>query len=235
MTQVDEISETATGEEAVYRRIWDAILHQRLAPGTKLTEEALCEAFATSRMRVRKALQRLAHEQIVDLVPNRGAFVARPGAAEAIDVIAVRRLLERHVIGVVAAQEPARRRASCNRLAEHVERERRAREAGDIGLQIRLSGEFHLVLAEASASPTLLKFMRELVLRNSLINAVFQSQSPTDCALNEHRDLVELIGAGDVEQAITCMDHHLLGKRDRLQLDRKQLESPDLRALLDIG
>ena len=53
-------------------------MSQRLAPGTKLPEATLCELFGVGRSVVRKVLQKLAHDHIVQLRPNRGAIVAVP-------------------------------------------------------------------------------------------------------------------------------------------------------------
>ena len=62
----------------IYRTIFEAVMSQRLAPGTRLAEVALCELFGVGRTVVRKVLQELAHDHIVDLKPNRGATVAAP-------------------------------------------------------------------------------------------------------------------------------------------------------------
>ena len=63
---------TGTQDDIVYAHIFDAILEQRLAPGTKLSEEALGEIFGVSRTIIRRALSRLAHEGV--LLPERGQF-----------------------------------------------------------------------------------------------------------------------------------------------------------------
>ncbi len=73
---------TGTQDDIVYAHIFDAILEQRLAPGTKLSEEALGEIFGVSRTIIRRALSRLAHEGVVLLRPNRGAVVASPSVDE---------------------------------------------------------------------------------------------------------------------------------------------------------
>ena len=44
-------------------------MSQRLASGTKRPEEPLCRLFGVSRAVVRKVLQRLAHDHIVQLIP----------------------------------------------------------------------------------------------------------------------------------------------------------------------
>lgn len=65
-------------EERMYHEIYDAIMEHRLPPRTKLTEHALCEIYATARHTVRKVFSRLAADGLVDLEPNRGAFIAAP-------------------------------------------------------------------------------------------------------------------------------------------------------------
>ena len=88
---------SGTQDDIVYAHIFEAILEQRLAPGTKLSEEALGEIFGVSRTIIRRALSRLAHEGVVLLRPNRGAVVASPSVEEARQVFLARRLVERAI------------------------------------------------------------------------------------------------------------------------------------------
>jgi DNA-binding GntR family transcriptional regulator len=52
------------------------ILSGELAPGSRLDEQSLAQRFEVSRTPVREALRRLANTGLIDLKPNRGAFVA---------------------------------------------------------------------------------------------------------------------------------------------------------------
>ena len=85
-------------EDFVYQQISDAILEQRLAPGTKLTEESLSEIFGASRTVIRRALTRLKYENIVEIRPNRGAIVASPTTAQSMQVFDARMIVEEAVI-----------------------------------------------------------------------------------------------------------------------------------------
>lgn len=64
-----------TAEQFVYENIKDAIYKRRLAPGSALKEQNLCDAFNVSRTPVRGALRRLSEDGFVAIINNRGAFV----------------------------------------------------------------------------------------------------------------------------------------------------------------
>jgi len=74
--------------------IRDAILDGRLAPGRHLKERELCEMFQVSRSLVREAVQKLAAEELVTLVPHRGLTVARIDRRAARELYKVRAVLE---------------------------------------------------------------------------------------------------------------------------------------------
>ena len=82
----------------IYERIWTAIVDHSLPPGTKLTEDRLGEIFGVGRTRIRQVLFQLAHEGVVTLQHNRGAFVAQPSVREAREVFEARRAIEWAVI-----------------------------------------------------------------------------------------------------------------------------------------
>lgn len=72
--------------EHVAARLALAIHEHRLAPGTKLSEDEVGLVYGVSRTVVRAALQRLAHDRLITLRRNRGAFVAQPSIREAREV-----------------------------------------------------------------------------------------------------------------------------------------------------
>ena len=70
------------GAQGIADQLAIAIHEHRLAPGAKLSEDEVGEVFGVSRTVVRAALQILAHDKMVDLKRNRGAFVAQPSVKE---------------------------------------------------------------------------------------------------------------------------------------------------------
>ncbi|MGN6659788.1 MAG: GntR family transcriptional regulator, partial [Achromobacter mucicolens] len=148
-----------TSVTGIYERIYRAILDNRLKPGTKLVEERLAEIFEVSRPRIREVLARLAHEQIVELFPQRGAYVAKPSIEKARDVFEARRLIEPAVVRRLTQNLTPEKLA---RLREHVVLEHDARKRDDKRAIIRLAGEFHILLSELAGNGELARTMREL-------------------------------------------------------------------------
>lgn len=191
--------------ESVYRALRRAIIEQALKPGIKLPEDSIGEQLGVSRTLVREAFGRLAVEGLVELKPNRGASVAYPTLEEARDVFEVRRGLERLVAENLAGRLTA---AQAAELEAHVEQEQKAHEQ-DGPESIRLSGEFHIKLATMTGNALLLRYVQEASSRCSLILAIYGRPHSSECAVSEHRQLIEALRAGDATRASDLMDHHL--------------------------
>jgi DNA-binding GntR family transcriptional regulator len=224
-------------ENEIYERMVETILDHRLPPGTKLVEDRLATAFGVSRTRIRPVLVRLANEQIVTLTPNRGATVAQPTEAEAREVFEVRRLIEPTLIACFIAKASADDIAV---LAQCIAQEEEARQAGDMRRAIRLSGDFHLQIANAALHQTLGRILRELVSRTSLILMTYgtnmQPQSDANrCGCQEHRALLDAIRLRDAKEAGRLMGTHLAQLESQLQFSQTDANVPDLLLLFGSG
>jgi len=203
----DEVkSANMTQDDIVYAHIFDAILERRLPPSTKLNEEALGEIFSVSRTIIRRALLRLSHEQVVVIRPNRGAVVASPTIEEAKQVFIARHTLEAAITRLATEQAT---QAKLAKLRALISLENEATRQGDSGKAIRLSGEFHLKLAEMSGNVPLFNFQRSLVSLTSLIIAQYEVGNSAHCVLDEHSKLIDAIEAKDADTACQLMKEHL--------------------------
>jgi DNA-binding GntR family transcriptional regulator len=220
----------ALGEDAIYERLLAAIFEHRLPPGTKLGEDRLAAIFGVSRARIRRVLPRLAHEGVVALEPNRGAFVAKPSVTEAREVFEARRLVEPGIVERVLARPE--RRAIIARLRQHVLAERKARTEGDLRSVVRLSGEFHTLLADMAGNAVLAKTMRELATRTCLVIALYDRPSMPSCLGEEHADIVDALGVGEGHRAVRLMLEHLQHVERNLDLSIAEAAPVELEAAL---
>src|SRR5699024_10857725 len=124
-----------------------AIISNLLEPGTKLPEDALAETYKVSRTSIRKALQRLAHEGLVDIRMNHGASVAQPTLKDARDLFASRQILECGAMAQVIEHITKDDVALLKQIASD---ELRAAENNDRSVSIFLSGRFHIELIRIS-------------------------------------------------------------------------------------
>lgn len=216
-------------EQMIVDRIYSAVMEQKLAPRTKLSEAALCDSFGVGRMRVRRSLLLLASQGIVDLHSNRGAYVACPSPEEADEVFEARMMIEPGLVRAMAENAPEKVIAG---LRTHLKREDEARNQQERSKIIRLSGEFHVELAKGHGNSALTRFMRELVTRTSLIVGLFGTNREATCPDDEHSQIVEAIAAGDGEQAAMRVKHHLTHIRQGLDVTNVNSEPPDLARIL---
>ncbi|MCW5635304.1 MAG: GntR family transcriptional regulator [Rubrivivax sp.] len=213
--------------DEIYEKIYVAILEHRLHPGTKLVEERLAEIFGVSRARIREVLARLAHEQVVDIVPQRGAYVAKPTIEQALDVFEARRLIEpavlRRLIENLTPEKLARLRA-------HAELEVDARRRDDKRAVIRLSGEFHSLAAELAGNTALARSMRELSVLTCLMIFLYDAPTSTSCRADEHAQIIDAIGKRDAPRAERLMLEHLEHIESSMKLETTAVEV-DLEAI----
>jgi DNA-binding GntR family transcriptional regulator len=212
----------------IYAGLRDAIFAHRLTPGTKLPEDELASIYAVSRTVVRSALQALAHDRLVRLELNRGAFVAQPSQTEAREIFDMRILVEPRAAALAAGRATA---ADERRLRLHLEEEHAAMREGRDSEALMLSARFHVLVAEIAGHAILCEFVTDLVMRSSLIIALYWSRRDTLCASHAHVPLLEAIARNKPEKAAELMARHLADLLSELDLTPSDVKP---RSLADI-
>ena len=195
-----------------------AILEHRLGPGQKLSEDEVGDIFGVSRTVARAALQALAHNGLVTVERNRGAFVSKPTIREAHEVFEARGLIEPRVARMAAASASA---DDLGRLRGHVDAADQALAAGDFGRALSLSGTFHVAIADIADQRILGAFVRSLISRSSLIIALYWRRPDTACESHSHEALLQAFSAKDLIAAEEIMKSHLIDLHSGLDLNEK--------------
>lgn len=212
--------------QAAHRALKNAILDQALPPGSKLPEDSIGERLGVSRTLVREALVRLSEEGLVEMIPNKGAVVARPTLEEARHVHITRVALEQLVVETLANHLTAEQE---QKLRDHIDAEEAAtghREA----ISVRLAGEFHTLLASMTNNEILGRYINELVARSSLILSMYARPHSSECGVAEHREILTSIKSGDSSKAVDLMTRHLESIINRALLPKDQ--DSDIRDVL---
>ena len=216
-------------DEDIYTRLHTAIARQQLPPGTRLREDEIRQIFGVSRARIRTVFSRLAHTGIVTLEPNRGASVTRPSVREAKEIFAARRAIEGTIVRE-AVQRASKRDIA--RMREHLSREKDADHRRDRAEMIRLSGEFHLLIAEIAGNDVLRKFLADLITRESLVILTYEQPGRPSCSQHEHEHILDAFAQGQADTAAGLMIAHLDAIEGRLDFGERQPAAIDLASIL---
>ena len=215
----------------IYQTVFERVMSQQLAPGTKLPEAALCQLFNVGRTTVQKALQKLAHDHIVELRPNRGAVVAMPTPQEMHEIFEARRTLEASML-VLAVRRATKKDIAA--LRRHLKEEHAVMHTWKQTDWARLASSFHLRVAELARNPILHRYLAELLSRCSLIVALHEPGGHASCEHEEHARVVDCIANGDEAGAVRAMEEHLQELEQRIRLVAQQ-PGNSLARMLGVG
>jgi DNA-binding GntR family transcriptional regulator len=138
-------SETLT--EQAYRVIEEQIVTLRLKPGDILSEQMLSANFEIGRTPIREALQRLAREGLITILPRKGILVSDLNPRNQLLVLEVRRELERLLSRVGAERATAEQRAQFENIARGMDQA--AKTNDDIAF-MRLDRQLNQLMIEAA-------------------------------------------------------------------------------------
>lgn len=191
-------------EEIIYQRLVNAIIDKRLRPGQHLNEVKLAESYQIPRSRVRRVLERLRDENVVEIRLHHGAFICRPTVAEAEYVFEARRHLEDVVIRLVCERAAV---DDFHALRAMLVQERSAFDAHRSDVN-RMAAEFHILLARIARNPVIERMVGLLIQRCILVQSMYETSEGVLCLTDEHAQLVESLAAGNVDDALIKMHHH---------------------------
>jgi DNA-binding GntR family transcriptional regulator len=216
---IDESSTETRGDMAAatdqtVARIRRSIMEGDLEPGARLQEVELAAQLGVSRTPVREALRTLSSQGLVEILPNRGARVARWSFKDLEEIYELRIMLEGR-----AAEHAASRMgpADTDRLTELCgQMEACARRGGmhDLLALSDLNARFHRSVIDAADSPRLAT-MLDAVVQVPLVMRTFVRYTPEALArsMGHHRELTAAINARVPEWAGSVMRSHIMAAR----------------------
>jgi DNA-binding GntR family transcriptional regulator len=205
---VDERGESLHEKLVVLLR--DLIVEGDIEPGARISERLLCERFGVSRTPLREALKVLASEGLVELLPNRGARIARLDDKDVADMFEVMAVLEalagRLACARIGEAALAEIRALHYQMLAHYMRRR-------LPEYFRLNQAIHEAIVEAAANPVLKATY--LGLSGRIRRARYRANMSDErwaATVAEHEEILTALGARDGESLAGILDRHLRNK-----------------------
>jgi DNA-binding GntR family transcriptional regulator len=205
-----ELATTIGGQHTPLRDQVLIALRQRIVngdypPGERLTEDRLAEDFGVSRNPVREALRVVEAEGFVNLVPRRGAFVARPDASTIADMFAMREQLETMAARLAAERATAPDVVDLRALLDAA---RDATSRVDLSRVAELNSELHMRVVAISGNKWLASIATSLYLQVQWVFRIGAAHRAPHSWI-EHIRLVDAIEAGDPDEAEAAARSHV--------------------------
>jgi DNA-binding GntR family transcriptional regulator len=198
-----------------YERLKDALQHAELQPGEVLSETRLSRALGISRTPVREALQQLAQEGLVQVIPGRAVTVAAPSVRSVMDVVHLRMLLEPELVRLAAETIAGE---DLHALGAAVDKMASACQDGDQLSWSRADTDFHDILGRVCPNQLLAEVVIQMRNRAHHLANIDSQTNPARLAActDEHRAIVDSIEARDAEGASHAVREHIEMLRESL-------------------
>jgi DNA-binding GntR family transcriptional regulator len=193
--------------DRVYRQLRDEIVFLELPPGAPLREVDVAQRLGVGRTPVREALQRLAMNYLVELLPGRGAFVAPISLTDLVKISEIRLNLEGFAAASAATRATDADRAVLRDLRDQIMRvTSETPRATLIGLDQDVHRAVYNATHNAFLEDCLNRYLN-LTLRAWVL--VLDSVGGVTEMVDEHASLLDAVIEGDAEKAGRLAREHI--------------------------
>jgi DNA-binding GntR family transcriptional regulator len=199
----DRVSESLS--ERAYRAIRDLIVRVDLAPGDVIREDDLQARLGIGRTPIREALQRLARDQFVTVIPRRGMLVAGVDVTELSMLYETRAILEPYATRLACARGRAEHWEA---MASAIDVARRPGTSNDDLMAIDRT--CHEIVWSASGNRFLTDTLDMLYAQSDRLWHLYLADvSDMRHAVEEHAEIHGALVAGDAERAASLAEAHM--------------------------
>ncbi|MCL2492705.1 MAG: GntR family transcriptional regulator [Clostridiales bacterium] len=197
-------------------RIRIEILTERFLPGDKVTEQSFSERYGVSRTPVREALRNLETEGLIEMIPNRGAFIVGITETEIKDLYALRMNAETQAVRWAVER---RTKGEMEALEESLDFMVFYTERLDAKRMRSINAGFHHRIAAAAHNRILLDELNRMqeYLRYS-VRVLPYREEDLPAILEEHKKIFAAFTKKDPEKGAAAMQTHIQNSLKRTGL-----------------
>lgn len=203
----------------VFQQLKNSILAGEFENGAELREIALSKKLGVSRTPVREALRQLEQEGLVEIYPNRGAYVKGITYKDVEDIFRIRARLE----GLCAEMAVSSiTQEQLDKLDEIILLSKFYEEKKDMEHLLKMDSQFHEVLFESCGSKMLehqLKDYHQYVQKARLRSLKRQERAKKSTM--EHEEILDAIKARDAQKADELATRHILNAIANIRLEHE--------------
>lgn len=192
----------------VYKVLREAILKGELMIGEKITEMEIASELSVSRTPVREAFRMLEQEELINIIPQQGVFIAGIETKKEIDdIFQIRVELEGLAAYLAAKNIDQEQRKMLKNYIQEIEN---CIESNDQRGCIRVDIAFHRIIKEAAQNKWLAKFLDTLFEQATRFRrSSFSRAGRMEEFLAEHKELAAAIINGEAKEARLSAEAHI--------------------------
>lgn len=191
-----------------YSRLKDDILNKRISWGQKLNVTELTARFGISRSPVVKAIERLSHEGLVQIIPNRGSFVSAPTKRDIVEIAQVRIAYELMACELAVRRDKSALLANQEKTEAPILECERKGEAIPAEVWFTYDRDFHRIFAEVAGNRRLLEIYEQVRSQIELFR-VFYDEDDALRALELHREILASLRQDQLAEALRVLRLHI--------------------------
>lgn len=189
----------------VYDILKDMIANHRFQPGARLNVEQITKELGVSRTPVWEAVSRLEQEDLVENIPNRGVFMAILTPQQALELYAVRELLEGMAARLAATNIDEK---TLSTMTACLEKQKHVIEKPDLLEYSKLDFQFHAAVYEACGNTYLQEMLETIKNKMRPIKLSLQVEPVLPRLYEDHVRLLSALRAHDPEKAEKVFREH---------------------------
>lgn len=200
-----------SGRQKAYTYLKETVLTDPAMQGEFLSEQAIADSIGISRTPIREALLLLAAEDLVSLVPKRGAYIAPLSGREIGELMEMRAVLERYAAGRAVQGDGA----AVAGMAAVLDEQKGLRGEENAKEFIAADHRFHSTLISAVGNELMAKqydALRSRQIRAGVV-ALYRAGGRQDEVIAEHRRILDALADGRAADACAAIDEHLAATR----------------------
>lgn len=194
--------------DVVFNTLRDAILTGKLVPGERLMENQLAEKLGVSRTPVREALRMLELENLVELVPRKGAQVLDMSEKDIINILEVRSALEGLATSVACKKMSKEDLQQLKNMEVDFEK---AVAENDVEHFVDIDEDFHDLIFAATENDKLVNIFRNLRIQLYRYRMAQAKNNETSMStiVAHHRSIIRAIENHDGEEGASIAQGHI--------------------------
>jgi DNA-binding GntR family transcriptional regulator len=203
---LDDLPPYVPLREAVFLELKRAILEGSLEPGQPISENRIASKLSVSRTPVREAIRILERDGLVSVLPGRKVVVSVPSQRDIEEVYQIRAIVETEALRQITPDDTELIRI----LEQCIEEAKSSRKEGNLRAMGDINNRFHLTIISALENQRLQRFMNSLNDTVSRFRYYTLASKGTLEFEEEHKEIVSNLKAGNTEQAVSLLHHHLM-------------------------